>query len=82
MFRRTSRALSIPANRPEELGARPISDEIERQGFRIDVGAHTITRPAGQVESFDPGGDTIRTSSMTHGLRDRCCRSARGSGPE
>src|SRR6185437_6932249 len=94
-----------PANRPEEEGARPIADDIERQGFtlqqahvdrayvnspvideivgrggsvfakpwalrparpglfskadfRIDLRAETITCPAGEVESFEPGGDT------------------------
>lgn len=119
-----------PANRPEELGARPISDDIERQGFRvheahidrayvhspvmeevvarggavlakpwalrparpglfskadfhINLRTHTITCPAGQVESFEPGGDTVHFDPDACGpcpLRTSCTQAASGAG--
>jgi hypothetical protein len=119
-----------PANRPEEQGARPISDDIERQGFtlheahidrayvnspvmaevlarggtvvakpwavrparpglfskadfRIDLRAHTITCPAGEVESFEPGGDTVHFDPEACGhcsLRASCTQAASGAG--
>jgi hypothetical protein len=119
-----------PANRPEEEGARPIADDIERQGFtlqqahvdrayvnspvmdeivgrggsvfakpwalrparpglfskadfRIDLRARTITCPAGEVESFEPGGDTVHFDPEVCGpctLRARCTQAASGNG--
>lgn len=118
------------ANRPEEQGARPISDDIERQGFtlheahidrayvnspvmaevlarggtvlakpwalrparpglfskadfRIDLRAHTITCPAGQVEPFESGGDTVHFDPEVCGpcrLRESCTQAASGAG--
>jgi len=119
-----------PANRPEEEGARPIADDIERQGFtlqqahvdrayvnspvideivgrggsvfakpwalrparpglfskadfRIDLRAETITCPAGEVESFEPGGDTVHFDPEVCGpctLRASCTQAASGKG--
>ncbi|MEM9692080.1 MAG: IS1182 family transposase [Myxococcota bacterium] len=119
-----------PANRPEEQGARPISDDIARQGlalqemhidrayvnspvvaevlarggtvlakpwgirparpglfskadFRIDLRSHTITCPAGEVESFEPGGDTVHFDPEACGpccLRTNCTQAASGAG--
>jgi DDE family transposase/transposase-like protein DUF772 len=119
-----------PANRPEEEGARPLADDIERQGFtlqeahvdrayvnspvmaeilergggvfakpwalrparpglfskadfRIDLRAQTITCPAGQVESFEPGGDTVHFDPDVCGacaLRANCTQAASGKG--
>jgi hypothetical protein len=119
-----------PANRPEEEGARPIADDIERQGFilqqahvdrayvnspvmdeivgrggsvfakpwalrpvraglfskadfRIDLRAKLITCPAGEVESFEPGGDTVHFDPEVCGpctLRASCTQAASGKG--
>ena len=119
-----------PANRPEEEGARPIADDIERQGFtlqqahvdrayvnspvmgeivgrggsvfakpwalrparpglfskadfRIDLRTNTITCPAGEVESFEPGGDTVHFDPEVCGactLRAGCTQAASGKG--
>jgi hypothetical protein len=119
-----------PANRPEEEGARPIADDIERQGFtlqeahvdrayvnspvmeeiigrggevfakpwalrparpglfskadfRIDLRTQTITCPAGEVESFEPGGDTVHFDPEVCGacaLRASCTQAASGKG--
>lgn len=119
-----------PANRPEEQGAGPISDDIKRQGFklkeahidrayvnspvmaevlagggavlakpwalrparpglfskadfRIDLRAQTITCPAGQVESFEPGGDTVHFDPEVCGpcpMRAKCTQAASGAG--
>jgi hypothetical protein len=119
-----------PANRPEEEGARPIADDIERQGFtlheahvdrayvnspvmsevverggavfakpwalrparpglfskadfRIDLRAMTITCPAGEVESFEPGGDSVHFDPDVCGacpLRASCTQATSGKG--
>lgn len=119
-----------PANRPEEQGARPIADDIGRQGltirevhidrayvnspvvgevlarggtvlakpwtirparpglfskadFRIDLRSNTITCPAGEVESFEPGGDTVHFDPEACGpcpLRTNCTQAASGAG--
>jgi hypothetical protein len=119
-----------PANRPEEEGARPIADDIERQGFtlqeahvdrayvnspviadvlergglvfakpwalrparpglyskadfHIDLRTKTITCPAGEVESFEPGGDTVHFDPEACGactLRAGCTQAASGKG--
>jgi hypothetical protein len=118
-----------PANRPEELGAVPIAEDIKRQQFRlvelhidrayvnspvvddvfasggavfakpwgrrahrpglftkgdfkIDLRAKTITCPAGEVESFEPG-DTVEFDPEACGacsLRSNCTQAASGSG--
>ncbi len=118
-----------PANRPEELGAVPIAEDIRRQRFRlvelhidrayvnspvvddvfasggtvfakpwgrrahrpglftkgdfkIDLRAKTITCPAGEVESFEPG-DTVEFDPEACGacpLRSKCTQAASGSG--
>ena len=118
-----------PANRPEELGAVPIAEDIKRQQFRlvelhidrayvnspvvddvfasggavfakpwgrrahrpglftkgdfkIDLRAKTITCPAGEVESFEPG-DTVEFDPEACGacsLRSKCTQAASGSG--
>ncbi len=119
-----------PANRPEEEGARPIADDIERQGlvlqeahidrayvnspvmteilkrggevfakpwalrparaglfskadFRINLRARTVTCPAGEVESFEPGGDTVHFDPEVCGacpVRANCTLAASGKG--
>jgi hypothetical protein len=119
-----------PANRPEEEGAQPIADDIERQGFvlheahidrayvnspvmaavrkrggtvfakpwsirparpglfskadfKINLRARTVTCPAGQVESFEPGGDTVHFDPEVCGacpLREGCTLAASGQG--
>ncbi len=118
-----------PANRPEEEGAAPIAEDIERQGFtlgelhidrayvnspivaslianggrvfakpwgqraikpglfskgnfRIDLRAGTITCPAGEVESFEPG-ETVHFDPEACGacpLRANCTQAAAGKG--
>jgi hypothetical protein len=118
-----------PANRPEELGAVPIAEDIKRQRFRlvelhidrayvnspvvddvfasggtvfakpwgrrahrpglftkgdfkIDLRAKTITCPAGEVESFEPG-DTVEFDPEACGpcpLRSKCTQAASGQG--
>jgi hypothetical protein len=118
-----------PANRPEEEGAAPIAEDIERQGltlgelhidrayvnspivtslianggkvlakpwgqralkpglfskgdFRIDLRAGTITCPAGEVESFEPG-ETVHFDPEVCGacpLRANCTQAAAGKG--
>jgi hypothetical protein len=118
-----------PANRPEEEGAAPIAEDIERQGltlgelhidrayvnspivaslisrggsvfskpwgqraikpglfsksdFHIDLRAATITCPAGEVESFEPG-ETVHFDPEVCGacpLRANCTQAAAGKG--
>lgn len=118
-----------PANRPEEEGAAPIGEDIDRQGFtlsevhidrayvnsplvatvqndggtvfakpwalraikpglfskadfRIDLRAETITCPAGEVESFEPG-ETVHFDPEVCGacpLRANCTQAASGKG--
>jgi hypothetical protein len=118
-----------PANRPEELGAVPIAEDIKRQrlrlvelhidrayvnspvvddvfasggivfakpwgqrahrpglfakgDFKIDLRAKTITCPAGEVESFEPG-DTVEFDPEACGacpLRSKCTQAASGHG--
>jgi Transposase DDE domain/Transposase domain (DUF772) len=118
-----------PANRPEEEGAAPIAEDIERQGFtlrelhvdrayvnspvvatvlsrggavfskpwgqralkpglfsksdfHIDLRAGTITCPAGEVESFEPG-ETVHFDPEVCGacpLRANCTQAAAGKG--
>jgi hypothetical protein len=118
-----------PANRPEELGAVPIAEDIKRQrlrlvelhidrayvnspvvddvfasggtvfakpwgrrahrpglftkgDFKIDLRSKTITCPAGEVESFEPG-DTVEFDPEACGacpLRSKCTQAASGSG--
>jgi hypothetical protein len=119
-----------PANRPEEEGARPIADDIARQGFTLheahvdrayvnspvmseilkrggDVFAkpwalrparpglfskadftinlrnRTVTCPAGEVEAFEPGGDTVHfdpDACGACGLRASCTLASSGKG--
>jgi hypothetical protein len=118
-----------PANRPEELGAVPIAEDIKRQRFRllelhidrayvnspvvndvfasggtvfakpwgqrayrpglftkgdfkIDLRAKTITCPAGEVETFEPG-ETVEFDPEACGacpLRSKCTQAASGNG--
>jgi hypothetical protein len=118
-----------PANRPEEEGAAPLQQDIERQGFsisevhidrayvnsplveqvhqgggkvfakpwsqrarspglfskldfKIDLHAQTITCPAGEVESFEPG-TTVEFDPEACGacpLRTKCTQAASGRG--
>jgi Transposase DDE domain/Transposase domain (DUF772) len=118
-----------PANRPEELGAVPIAEDIKRQrlrlvelhvdrayvnspvvddvfasggtvfakpwgrrahrpglftkgDFKIDLRSKTITCPAGEVESFEPG-DTVEFDPEACGacpLRSKCTQAASGNG--
>lgn len=118
-----------PANRPEEEGAVPIKQDIERQGlsiaelhidrayvnspiveevrqgggeifskpwaqrtrrpelfskldFKLDLRAKTITCPAGEVESFEPG-TTVEFDPEACGscsLRAKCTHAASGRG--
>lgn len=118
-----------PANRPEEEGAEPIAQDVEKQGlqlgelhidrayvnspvvdavlgsggkvlckpwglrarnpelfskrdFNIDLRANTITCPAGQVESFEPG-ETVEFDPEACGpcpLRAKCTQAASGRG--
>ena len=119
-----------PANRPEEEGARPIADDIERQGllvqeahidrayvnspvmaeilkrkgqvfarpwalrparpgmfskadFTINLRDRTVTCPAGEVESFEPGGDTVHFDPEVCGAcaaRASCTLASSGKG--
>ncbi len=119
-----------PANRPEEEGARPIADDIARQGFtlheahvdrayvnspvmseivkrggdvfakpwalrparpglfskadfRINLRNRTVTCPAGEVETFEPGGDTVHFDPEVCGaceVRASCTLAASGKG--
>lgn len=118
-----------PANRPEEEGAPPLQQDIERQGlsiselhidrayvnspiveqvwqgggkvfakpwaqrarspglfskldFKIDLCTNTITCPAGEVESFEPG-TTVEFDPEACGacpLRAKCTQAASGRG--
>ena len=118
-----------PANRPEEEGAAPIAEDIQRQplrlielhidrayvnsplvgavladggtvyakpwavrgrdpslftklDFHIDLRTNTITCPAGQKESFEPG-DTVEFDPEACGacaLRSQCTKAASGRG--
>ena len=118
-----------PANRPEEEGAAPIAEDIERQGFtlrelhidrayvnspvvatvlsrggsvfskpwgqralkpglfsksdfHLDLRAGTITCPAGEVESFEPG-ETVHFDPEVCGacpLRANCTQASAGKG--
>lgn len=56
---------------------------FSKADFRIDLRAHTITCPAGEVELFEPGGDTVHFDPEVCGpcpLRASCTQAASGAG--
>jgi hypothetical protein len=56
---------------------------FSKADFRIDLRAHTITCPAGEVELFEPGGDTVHFDPEACGacpLRANCTLAASGAG--
>jgi hypothetical protein len=56
---------------------------FSKADFRIDLRINTITCPAGEVESFEPGGDTVHFDPEVCGactLRAGCTQAASGNG--